>query len=112
MVRPCHWMSTSMSLTQASSGAIPRTSTVSPLRRGETALAAIHVAWNGNRILSIIALGSVTNRQHFSGAPRAKVVEALNAEGIPVAPIYSPLNKEPFIEESLNSRSFRAVFSD
>src|SRR5437879_6505951 len=41
-----------MSLAQASSGAMPRTSTFSPLRRGETALTAIHLAWNGNRILS------------------------------------------------------------
>src|SRR5438046_9831852 len=34
-VRPCHLMSTSMSLAQASSGAIPRTSTFSPLRSEE-----------------------------------------------------------------------------
>ena len=52
------------------------------------------------------------DQQHFGGAPRAKVVEALNAEGIPVAPIYSPLNQEPFIEENLNSRVFRAAFSE
>ena len=49
--------------------------------------------------------------EHFSGAPRTKVVEALHAEGIPVTAIYPPLNKEPFIEENLNSRGFRAAFS-
>ena len=51
------------------------------------------------------------DKEHFSGAPRSKVIEALNAEGIPVTAIYPPLNKEPFIEANLNSRGFRAVFS-
>jgi dTDP-4-amino-4,6-dideoxygalactose transaminase len=51
------------------------------------------------------------DKERFSGAPRAKVVEALNAEGLPVTPIYQPLNKEPFIEENLNSRGFQAAFS-
>jgi dTDP-4-amino-4,6-dideoxygalactose transaminase len=49
--------------------------------------------------------------EHFSRAPREKLTTALQAEGIPVSPIYPPLNKEPFIEQSLNSRGFRAVFS-
>jgi hypothetical protein len=44
MVRPCQRMSTSMSAEQASSGAIPWTSTVSPFRSGETTLAAMHLA--------------------------------------------------------------------
>lgn len=41
-----------MSLEHASSGAMPWTSIGSPLRRGATALAVIHVVWNANRILS------------------------------------------------------------
>lgn len=49
--------------------------------------------------------------EHFSGAPRAKVIEALSAEGVPVSAIYPPLNKELFLEQNLNSRGFRAVFS-
>lgn len=51
------------------------------------------------------------DKEHFSGAPRAKVVEAVSAEGLPVTPIYTPLHKEPFIEENLNSRGFQAAFS-
>lgn len=49
--------------------------------------------------------------QHFHGASRAKVVSALKAEGIMAEAGYSPLNKEPFLERSLASRGFRAVFS-
>jgi hypothetical protein len=45
-------VSTSMSPKQASSGAMLRTSTVPPLRSGETVLATMHLAWNGKRILS------------------------------------------------------------
>ena len=51
------------------------------------------------------------NPEHFSGVPRERLTAALQAEGIPVSTIYPPLNKEPFIEQSLNSRGFRAVFS-
>jgi dTDP-4-amino-4,6-dideoxygalactose transaminase len=49
--------------------------------------------------------------EHFKGLPRQKIVKALAAEGIPVGSGYSPLNKEPFIERSFNSRGFRAVYS-
>jgi dTDP-4-amino-4,6-dideoxygalactose transaminase len=50
-------------------------------------------------------------QDHFSGVPREKVVEALKAEGIPVSLIYPPFNKEAIIEDNLNSRAFRTVFS-
>lgn len=49
--------------------------------------------------------------EHFKNLPREKVVAALNAEGMMAAAGYSPLNKEPFMERSLNLRGFRAVFS-
>jgi dTDP-4-amino-4,6-dideoxygalactose transaminase len=48
---------------------------------------------------------------HFSGLDRAKFIRAMKAEGIPLGGIYPPMNKEPFMEECLNSRGFRAVFS-
>jgi dTDP-4-amino-4,6-dideoxygalactose transaminase len=48
---------------------------------------------------------------HFNGLPQRRVARALAAEGILAGEGYSPLNKEPFIERSLNSRGFRAVFS-
>jgi dTDP-4-amino-4,6-dideoxygalactose transaminase len=49
--------------------------------------------------------------EDFKGAPRSRVVRALEAEGIMAVDGYPPLNKEPFIEYNLNLRSFRSVFS-
>jgi dTDP-4-amino-4,6-dideoxygalactose transaminase len=49
--------------------------------------------------------------EHFNGLARAEFIRAMHAEGIPVGGIYPPMNKEPFLEASFNSRGFRAVFS-
>ncbi len=46
----------------------------------------------------------------FAGAPRAKFLKALRAEGIPASGGYTPLNKEPFLKELLGSRHFQALF--
>ena len=51
------------------------------------------------------------DKERFSGAPREKVIKALNAEGMPINAGYPPLNKEPFIEDNLTSRGFRSVYS-
>jgi len=51
------------------------------------------------------------DKTQFGGAPREKFIAAINAEGIPVGAGYTPLNKEPFIEENLKSRGFRAIYS-
>ena len=51
------------------------------------------------------------DQTQFHGLPRSKLIEALNAEGIPAGVSYPPLNREPFIEETLNSRAYRTVFS-
>ncbi len=51
------------------------------------------------------------NKEHFNGQPRSKLIEAWRAEGIPIGGIYPPLNQEPFLEHTLNSRGYRAVFS-
>ena len=48
---------------------------------------------------------------HFSGMSKSKFVQAMRAEGIPIDGGYPRMNKQPFIEESLNSRGFRTVFS-
>jgi hypothetical protein len=48
---------------------------------------------------------------HFSGLPRAAFLKALAAEGVPALSGYSPLNKEPFLEETLSSPGFRAIYS-
>jgi hypothetical protein len=47
----------------------------------------------------------------FAGLPRARFVEAVRAEGAPISAGYGPLNKDAFLENTLNSRAFRAVYS-
>jgi dTDP-4-amino-4,6-dideoxygalactose transaminase len=46
----------------------------------------------------------------FSGLPRAGFLEALRAEGIPCSGGYRPLNQEPFLEATLNSRGYRRIY--
>jgi dTDP-4-amino-4,6-dideoxygalactose transaminase len=48
----------------------------------------------------------------FSDLPRQRFLKALQAEGIPCSPGYSPLNKEPFLKQTLSSRGFRHIYSD
>ncbi len=48
----------------------------------------------------------------FAGMPRARFIEAVRAEGIPLSSGYGPLNREPFLENTLGSRTFRAVYSE
>jgi perosamine synthetase len=50
--------------------------------------------------------------QGFSGLPRARFLKALEAEGIPCSSGYSPLNKEPFLENTLNSRAYRKIYPE
>jgi dTDP-4-amino-4,6-dideoxygalactose transaminase len=47
----------------------------------------------------------------FEGLPRAKFIDAVHAEGIPCSAGYSPLYREPFLKNALESRPFRAVYS-
>lgn len=49
--------------------------------------------------------------QHFAGLSRSKFLNALGKEGIPIWSGYRPLNKEPFIEKTLNSRAYQSVYS-
>jgi dTDP-4-amino-4,6-dideoxygalactose transaminase len=51
------------------------------------------------------------DQAQFSGLSISRFVEAINAEGIPVGPVYPPMNKEPYVEDNLKSRGFRTVFS-
>jgi perosamine synthetase len=48
----------------------------------------------------------------FSDLPRQRFLKALQAEGVPCSAGYSPLNKEPFLKQTLNSRGFRHIYSD
>lgn len=49
--------------------------------------------------------------QTFAGLPRSRFLKALHAEGIPSSSGYTPLNKEPFLENTLNSRAYRRIYS-
>lgn len=48
--------------------------------------------------------------REFAGLPRARFLEALNAEGIPSSPGYSPLNEEPFIRATFKTRAFQRLY--
>lgn len=48
---------------------------------------------------------------HFSGLSRQRFLKALQAEGIPCSAGYAPLNKEPFLRQTLNSRAYRYIYS-
>jgi dTDP-4-amino-4,6-dideoxygalactose transaminase len=51
-------------------------------------------------------------KEHFNDAPKEKFLRALRAEGIRFTTMYfDQLNKQPFIEHTLNSRAFQKIFS-
>jgi hypothetical protein len=52
------------------------------------------------------------DQAHFDGLPRTRFLQALEKEGIPCSGGYSPLNKEPFIKATLNSRVYRKMYSE
>jgi perosamine synthetase len=47
----------------------------------------------------------------FAGLPRAAFIKALAAEGIPTQGGYSPLNKEPFLDDAFSAPGFRSIYS-
>ena len=49
--------------------------------------------------------------ESFAGLSRGQFLRALRAEGIPGSSGYPPLNAEPFLKRSLESRAFRKVYS-
>ena len=42
---------------------------------------------------------------------RAQFLEALRAEGIPCYDGYTPLNREAFLEHTLQSRAYQRIYS-
>ena len=46
-----------------------------------------------------------------TGLSRERFLQAVRAEGIPISAGYGPLNKDPFLENTLNSRPYRAVYT-
>lgn len=47
----------------------------------------------------------------FKGLSRARFLQALKAEGIPCGGGYSPLYREPFLENTLNSRAYKFIYT-
>lgn len=47
----------------------------------------------------------------FAGLPRAAFIKALAAEGIPAQSGYTPLNKQPFLDDAFSAPGFRAIYS-
>ena len=47
----------------------------------------------------------------FSGLPRSAFLKALAAEGVPASGGYAPLPAQPFLEDALSSRGFKAIYS-
>ena len=52
------------------------------------------------------------NAQAFAGLPRKRFLEAMAAEGAPCSGGYSPLDREPVIERTLNSRAYRRIYGE
>jgi dTDP-4-amino-4,6-dideoxygalactose transaminase len=50
--------------------------------------------------------------EDFGNVSREKFMEALRAEGIPCSPGYGMQNKDGLIEEALNSRGYKRLFSE
>jgi perosamine synthetase len=48
--------------------------------------------------------------RQFSGLSRALFLKALAAEGVPASGGYSPLNTQPFLEETFATRGFKAIY--
>jgi len=51
-------------------------------------------------------------KEEFNNAPKERFIRALNAEGIPCSSGYGKQNKDGLIEEMLNSRGFKRLFSE
>ena len=48
----------------------------------------------------------------FSGLSRGKFMRAMDAEGVPVSGGYSPLNKEPFLKNTLTSKGYKRIYGE
>lgn len=49
-------------------------------------------------------------KEEFKGLTRGKFMKALGAEGIPCSGGYGPLNKEPFLENVLQTKNFKLMY--
>ena len=49
---------------------------------------------------------------HFAGLSRDQFLKALRSEGIPASAGYSPLNQEPVLKNTLESRGYKRVYGE
>ncbi len=52
------------------------------------------------------------DRAAFADVDRARFLKALSAEGVPASSGYTPLNKQPFIKATLESKGYRRLFPE
>jgi len=52
------------------------------------------------------------NSKEYNDIPKERFIRALAAEGIPCSGGYGPQNKDGLIEEQLNSKGFKRLFSE
>ena len=50
------------------------------------------------------------DKASFAGLSRSRFLKALESEGIPCSGGYSPLNQEPFLKNTFDSRAYRAIY--
>ena len=50
------------------------------------------------------------DKEAFAGADRAVFLRALAAEGVRASSGYAPLNKEPFLRETVLSKAYRRIY--
>ncbi|MBG0859292.1 MAG: DegT/DnrJ/EryC1/StrS family aminotransferase [Bacteroidales bacterium] len=50
--------------------------------------------------------------REFNDVPKERFIRALNAEGIPCSSGYGPQNKDGLIEDTLNSKGYKRLFSE
>jgi len=50
-------------------------------------------------------------KEHFNNAPRSRFLAALSAEGIPCSGGYGPQYKDGLVEDALNSRGYKKLYS-
>jgi perosamine synthetase len=50
------------------------------------------------------------NQPQFANLARDQFLKALQAEGVPCSGGYTPLNKEPFLRNTFDSRAYRAIY--
>jgi perosamine synthetase len=51
-------------------------------------------------------------KTQFANLPRAQFLKALRAEGVPCSGGYTPLNKEPFLKHTFDSRAYRVIYPE